>query len=333
MMRVAVAEKLGAPLVIKQRPIPRPSPGEIVLNVKACGVCYTDLRIIDAIGGAAMPLVPGHEAAGVVAEVGDGVTGVRVGDRVGAHALFTCGDCAYCRAGEEEACLLGFTRLAGLAFDGGYAEYLRMPADHAIPLPASLSFADAAPFFCAGLTSYAALKNGGLEAGQRVAILGVGGLGHLAISIARAMGAEVYAVTSSPDKVALALELGATEAGDVEAMSATLAARGGAHLVLQTANSLAPLAKILGGVAKQGTIVLAAADGDALPIPPAVFTGLQLRVVGSFFGSRADVREVLALAATHGIRPIIERFGLDAVNEAHDRLRLNKVRYRAVLEP
>ncbi len=332
-MRAAVAEKLGAPLVIKDLPIPRAGLGEVVLNVKACGMCYTDLRVVDAIGGGAMPLVPGHEAVGVVSEIGEGVTGIRVGDRVGAHALFSCGDCAYCRAGEEEACVLGFTRLSGVAFDGGYAEYLRLPADHAIPLPESLSFAEAAPFFCAGLTSYAGLKNGGLEAGQRVAVVGIGGLGHLAISIAKAMGAEVYAVTASPDKSELATRLGATFTGGAAAVAAVLAQRGGAHVVLQTANSLAPLGQLLSGIAKQGTIVLAAADGDVLPIPPAAFTGLQLRVVGSFFGSRRDVREVLALADQHGIRPIIERFPLDAVNMAHARMRLNEVRFRAVLEP
>jgi D-arabinose 1-dehydrogenase-like Zn-dependent alcohol dehydrogenase len=219
-----------------------------------------------------------------------------------------------------------------LGFDGGYAEYLRLPADHAIPLPEGISFAEAAPFFCAGLTSYAGLKNGNLRPGQRVAVIGLGGLGHLAIAIAKAMGAEVYAVTSSPDKSALAAELGATFVGDPATVARTLAQRGGAHVVLQTANSLAPLAQLLGGIAKQGTIVLAAADGDALPIPPRAFTGLQLRIVGSFFGSRQDVREVLALAAEHGIKPIIERFPLDAVNIAHARMRLNKVRFRAVLE-
>jgi propanol-preferring alcohol dehydrogenase len=332
-MRAAVAEQLAAPLVLKDLPVPQAGPGEVILNVKACGVCYTDLRIIDVLGRATLPLVPGHEAVGIVSQVGAGVTGVAVGDRVAAHALFSCGTCDYCRRGEEEACVQGVMRLAGLGFDGGYAEYMRLPADHAVPLPESLSFAAAAPFCCAGLTTYAGLKNGNLQPGQRVAVVGIGGLGHLAIPIARAMGAEVFAVTSSPDKTAFAKDLGAAFAGDAATMAETLAKRGGAQLVLQTANSLAPLGQLLPGMARQGTIVLTAADGDTLPVPPGMFTALQLRVVGSFFGSRQDLREVLALAAEHEIRPIIERFPLDDVNAAHARLRLNQVRYRAVLEP
>lgn len=331
-MRAAVAERLGAPLLLKDLPVPEAGPGEIVLNVKACGVCYTDLRIVDSIGGAAMPLVPGHEPVGVVSQVGPGVPDIVVGDRVAVHALFSCGDCSYCRAGEDEACVLGFSRLAGLGVPGGYAEYMRLPANRAVPLPDSMAFADAAPFCCAGLTTYAGLKNGGLQAGQRVVIVGIGGLGHLAIPIARALGAEVYAATSSPDKAEAARTLGASFAGDVAAVAGALAPKGGAHLVLHTANSLAPLVGLLRGMAKQGTIVLTAADGDSLPIPPSMFTALQLRVVGSFFGSRKDLSEVLALAADHNIRPTVERFPLEDVNSAHERLRLNQVRYRAVLE-
>ena len=318
--------------MLRDRPTPAAGPGEVILNVRACGVCFTDLRIIDELGGPAMPLVPGHEAVGVISEVGRGVSGVRVGDRVGAHALFVCGVCEYCRRGEEEACVRGFTCLAGLASDGGYAEYMRLPADRVVALPDGLSFADAAPFFCAGLTVYAGLRNGGIEPGQRVVVLGIGGLGHLAIPIARAMGAEVYAVTSSADKVEQARSLGAAFAGDVDAVAAALAERGGAHLALQTANSLEPLGRLLPGMAKQSAIVLAAADGDALPIPPFLFNALQLRVIGSFFGSRQDLVEVLALAEAHHIRPLIERFPLAEVNAAHQRLRRNEVRYRAVLE-
>lgn len=332
-MRAAVAEQLGKPLVLQEVARPEIGPGELLIQVKACGVCYTDLRVIDAIGAPAMPLIPGHEPVGIVAAVGVGVTEPRIGDRVGVHALFSCGDCGYCRAGEEEACVKGFTRLAGAALDGGYAEYMRLPADRAIPLPNGLSFEDAAPFFCAGLTTYAGLKNGNLQPGQRVAILGIGGLGHLAISIARAMGATVYAVTNSPDKAAVARACGAEMAGDAVTMAAELAKVGGAHVALNTANALTPVGQIVPGMAKQGAIVLTAADGATLPVPPQMFTALQLRVIGSFFGSRQDLREVLDLAQRHAIRPIIESYPLDQVNTVHARLRANQVRYRAVLTP
>ena len=330
-MRAAVAEQVGRPLVLKDVAPPAIGPADVLLKVAACGICYTDLRVIDALGAAAMPLIPGHEPVGIVAAVGAAVTDPRPGDRIGAHALFTCGDCAYCRMGEEEACVTGVSRLAGVALDGGYAEYLRLPADHAIHLPDGLAFPDAAPLFCAGLTTYAALKNGNLQPGQRVVVIGIGGLGHLAISLATAMGATVYAVTTSPDKVAVAHERGATVVGDVATVAQALARVGGAHLMLNTANTLAPIGGLLPGMAKQGAIVLAAADSDVLPVPPALFIPLQLRVIGSFFGSRQDLRELLALAQRHTIRPTIETYPLAAVNAAHARLRANQVRFRAVL--
>ncbi len=332
-MRAAVATSPGAALSVREVERPTIGPADILLKVEACGICYTDVRIVDAIGGPFMPLIPGHEPVGVVAETGSEVTSVSVGARVGIHALFTCDTCQYCLAGEEEACDKGMVRLAGLGLPGGYGEYMRAPASHAIPLPDNLAFADAAPFFCAGLTTYAALKNGGIKPGHRVAVLGIGGLGHLGISIAKAMGAEVYAVTSSPGKTDLAVELGASFAGDSQAVVAALKQAGGAHIALHTANSLDPVAAILPGMARQGAIVLTSGGGNHLPVPPGAFTSMQLRVVGSFYGSRQDMREVLELASTHNIRPIIETYSLDTVNEAYTRLRAGDVRYRAVLVP
>lgn len=332
-MRAAIAEAPGQPVVVRDVEVPTPGPGEILLHVKACGVCYTDLRIIDVMGGPLMPLTPGHEPVGVVAALGEGVMNVEVGDRVGAHALFTCGTCAYCLEGQEEACVRGPMALAGLGNPGGYAEFMTLPAEHAVAIPPELEFAEAAPFFCAGVTTYAGLKNGGIEAGQRVAVIGIGGLGHLAIPIAKALGAEVYAVTGTHSKAAEARELGAVFAGDNAAVVARLQEDGGAHLVLNTANALEPVGAILPGLAKQGTIVLTAADGDTFPFPPGAMIQMQMRVVGSFLGSRQDVREVLQLAAEHNIRPIVERYPLADVAAVHERLRANEVRYRAVLEP
>jgi propanol-preferring alcohol dehydrogenase len=317
-MRAAVIERLGAPLVARDLERPALGPKDVLLQVKACGICYTDIRVIDLLGAPALPLIPGHEAVGVVAAVGSDVTTVKPGERVGAHAHFTCGHCAYCGSGEEEACTTGFTRLAGVSLNGGYADFMRVPASHVIPLPAGMTYTEAAPFFCAGLTVYAALKNGSLLPGQRVAIIGIGGLGHLAVPIARAMGAEVYAVTGSPEKEAFALTRGAHFAGSASAVAAELGPLGGAHIVLNTANTLSVVGELAASVATQGAIVLASADGDSL--------------IGSFVGSRQDVRDVLALADRHAIRPVVETYALADVNVAHARLRANQVRYRAVLD-
>jgi D-arabinose 1-dehydrogenase-like Zn-dependent alcohol dehydrogenase len=332
-MRAAVFDGQAPPLTIEDVPVPEIGPDEVLVEIKASGVCFTDLRLIDRSGGGGPPRIPGHEPVGIVASIGANVATWMPGDRVAVHALFSCGECEQCLRGEQEACVLGPARLAGFGLDGGYAEYLPVPADHLVPLPDGLDFADAAPFCCAGLTVYAAMRNGGIEAGQRVAVIGIGGLGHLAISIATALGAEVYAVTGSPDKIDLARERGAVWAGDVESAATELASRGGAQLVLNTANVLEPIGQLLSGVAKQASIVLAAADGDVLPVPPSLFTGLQLRVIGSFFGSRDDLHEVLQLADRHDIRPQIETYPLEQVNEVHTRLRANDVRFRAVLIP
>ncbi|HJM76378.1 MAG TPA: alcohol dehydrogenase catalytic domain-containing protein [Dehalococcoidia bacterium] len=332
-MRAAVWERPGEPLALRDRPIPEIGPNDVLVEVKASGVCFTDLRVIDGRpeGDA---FVPGHESVGVIAAVGaEAGDQLRPGARVAVHPQFACGECSYCEAGEDEACVLGTSRFAGLSIDGGYAQFLRVPADRTVPLPDALDFADAAPFCCAGITVYAALRNGGIEPGQRVAVIGIGGLGHLAISIAAVLGAEVYAVTNSPDKVEVARERGAVWAGDAAAAAEELAGRGGANIVLNTANVLDPVGTLLPGIARQGAIVLAAADGDVLPVPPGMFIGLQLRVIGSFFGSRDDLRDVLELAVRHEIRPQIETHQLDEVNAVHARLRANEIRFRAVLTP
>lgn len=333
-MRAALFERSGEPLRIGNIVTPEPAVDEVLVEVKAAGVCFTDLRLIDGGNrGDSGAIVPGHEVVGVVSNVGANVDAFVEGDRVAVHALFSCGQCAPCLAGEEEACDLGFSRLAGFGFDGGYAESIAAPASHVVALPDELGFEEAAPFCCAGLTVYAALKNGGIESGVRAAIVGIGGLGHLAISIAAALGAEVYAVTGSPDKVALALDRGAVWAGSAAEAAPVLAQRGGAQLVLHTANDIAPIAELLPGVAKQASIVLAAADGESSAIPLGMLVGAQLRLIGSFFGSTSDLRDVLQLAAQHDLRPQIEVYPLDEVNEVHRRLRANEVRFRAVLTP
>ena len=336
-MKAAVAEAYGMPLTIGDVARPQIGAGDVLVRVGACGVCATDLKVVEGGLGASpdrLPLIPGHEIAGTIAEVGSAVTERRVGESVAVHALFACGECDYCAAGEDEACPTGIPNLAGVGVDGGYAEFVRVPQERALPLPAALSPAEAAPLLCAGLTVYAAMKNARLEEGQRMAVLGVGGLGHLAIAIGTALGAEVVAVTGSADKAEAARALGASAVAAPADAGALLKERGGAHVVLNTADAAEPLLAVLPGLRRQSTIALATTSvGDLLPIPAGLMMGLQLRIVASFFGSREDLRELLDLAVKHDIRPLTERFPLTEANTAHERLRQNAVRFRAVLEP
>jgi D-arabinose 1-dehydrogenase-like Zn-dependent alcohol dehydrogenase len=301
------------------------------VQITASGVCFTDLKVGERLA-ASVPLIPGHEPVGVVAEVGDGVSSVRPGQRVCVHSGFSCGQCAACRAEHDEACVGNRGAFAGIARDGGYAEYMVAPADHVIALPEGLDFVEAAPLLCAGLTTFAAFRNAGLRDGQRAAVIGIGGLGHLAISIGAALGAQVYAVTSSPDKADNAEARGAVFTGSAEAVAAQLSRDGGAHVALNTVDNLQPMTQLLPALVTQASIVLAAGSGRALPVSPDQLIGQQLRVMGTFFGSKTDLRDLLQLAVIHGIRPQIERFCLEDVNAVHRRLRENTIRYRAVLE-
>lgn len=336
-MKAAQLQAYGAPLVIGDAPDPQIGPDDVLVRVQAAGVCATDLKVIDGMLGAdpsRLPLILGHEIAGTIEEIGPGQRDVSIGDRVAVHALFSCGTCEICLAGEEEACPQGVPNLAGVGVPGGYAEFIRVPAAHVLPLPPELTAEEAAPLMCAGLTVYAALKNAHLKAGQRVAVLGIGGLGHVAIPIARAMGAEVIAVTTSEDKAEVARGLGAQDVVGGKDAGAKLRELGGVDLVLNTVDAPEPILSVLGGMRPQSTLVLVTTSiGDLLPIPTPMLMGLQMRIVASFFGSRQDLRELLNLAIEHDIRPIVETHALAEVNLAHERLRNNQVRFRAVLKP
>ena len=325
------------PLAIRDVPTPDIGADDVLVRVEAAGVCATDLKVIDGELGAdpsRLPLIPGHEIAGTAEATGQNVTGITRGNRVAVHALFSCGSCEFCRAGEEEACPSGISNLAGVSVPGGYAELVRVPAAHILPAPASLTATDIAPLLCAGLTVYSGLKNAPLRPGQRVAVLGIGGLGHLAISVARAMGAEVAAITTSADKAETATRLGASVVVGGSDAAEALQTMGGAHVVLNTVDAPEPLLQAVGGMRPQSTLVmLTTSVGDLLPIPTPLMMGLQMRIVASFFGSRQDVRELLDLAVAHEIRPLAESYPLTDVNIAHDRLRKNRVRFRAVLTP
>ena len=340
-MKAATIEQRQRPLVVREIPdLEKPGPQEVLIEVAAAGICHTDLHIQDGlfsdIGIDVFPVVPGHETTGVISQVGSDVTHLKPGDRVGVYWIYTCGHCRYCLAGEEQACVSYLPTLDanGFARQGGYATHIKIPASHALVIPEGLAMEDAAPLLCGGLTVYAGLKNAGLRPSQRVGVLGVGGLGHLAIQIAGAMGAEVIAATSSASKADLAMRLGANDvvvgSGTVGEQLRTL---GGVDVILSSTLDAAAIANSMQGLNPLGCLVLTGLTADVLPVTPMALAFAQHRIVGSLIGSRRDTVDLLQLAAHHRIKPMIERFPLDSVNEAYERLRNNDIRFRAVLLP
>jgi len=340
-MKAAVLEQAQQPIVIKYIDTPSIGANDVLIKVRACGVCHTDLHIAEgllaAFGLDPFPLIMGHEIVGEVEQVGAKVTHLKPGDRVGAYWQFGCGHCPYCLSGKEQTCITNLTQhgpqQAGVTLPGGYAEYVTVGAEYAIPLPDAIEFVDAAPFLCAGLTMYGGFKNAALRPGQRAAILGIGGLGHMAIPIAKAMGAEVIAITSTDSKQATAKELGADHTINACGAEAgqKLLEMGGADVILSTTLNTEAINGVMRGLLPQGAMVLTALTADPMPIVPVQLLAAEQRVIGSLIGSRLDLQELLRLAIQNHIRPLTETYALDEVNIVHARLREGKVRYRAVL--
>lgn len=338
-MKAAIQERVGQPLEIRDVPMPEVGPRDALLRVEACGVCHSDLDLTDGffqpIGIEVFPIIPGHEVVGMVEEIGAEVRRIRPGDRVGAYFFQSCGHCAECMGGHETACetLFAGPKLHGFTMDGGYAEYFVTRAENLIPLPEELSFEAAAPMFCGGITVYGAFKQARLRPEQRVAVLGMGGLGHIAVAVASAMGAEVIAVTTA-GKEEIARELGAdrviVRSGDV---GEQLREIGGVDVVLSTTVNPEDVSHALQGLRIRGSMVLTGMTADPLAIVPAVFAFAQQRIIGSVIGTRRQQAELLDLAVRKRIRPLVESYPLERVNEVHDRLRTQQVRLRAVLTP
>jgi propanol-preferring alcohol dehydrogenase len=333
-MKAALLKQAGQPLVLEDIEAPRPGPADVLIRTRACGVCHTDLHL--AAGEwrlSKLPLVLGHEVAGEVVEVGTAVASLKPGDRVGVPWVYsTCGTCEWCTSDREPLCPA--IVVTGFMVDGGYAEYLKAPASHVIPVPPELSFAAAAPLYCAGLTPYRALKVSGARVGETVAVWGVGGLGQYAVQIARAMGARVVAVDIDPSKLDIARQLGAEATVDASAGEPQKAIRnlGGAHVVINLAPSAATIGQAFGALRRGGTLVLVGLPpGDfTLPILGSVAKGI--RILTSAVGTRQDLREVLALAAAGKIKSLTQSCRLEEINEVFARLREGKVTGRMVIE-
>ena len=338
-MQAAVLQAFGQALAMQELPTPTPLPDEVLLEVEACGVCHSDLHIVDGDSpafkaGTKAQLIPGHEVVGRVVARGAAVSHLAIGERVGVAWLHhTCGACELCLGGRENLCRKA--TVTGMSVDGGYAEFMRAKASHALPVPAALSSVEAAPLFCAGVTSYRALHNAGVGPGQRVAVVGVGGLGHLAVQIAIAAGAEVIAIDVADDKLASARALGAAHAFDARSPDTPKAVRalGGAHIAVVTSAARAAFDLGFKCLRPAGTLAVVGLPPEPLQFSALAIVSGEFRIVGSAVGTRADLRATLALAASGKLRCHCHSRPLAEANAALDDLRAGRVQGRTVLIP
>ena len=332
MMRVAQVPRPGGPFEIVERPIPEPGTGWVRIKVHACGICHSDsLTKEGGFPGIQYPRVPGHEVSGVIDAVGAGVAGWEPGQRVGVgwNGGY-CGYCDHCRRGEFFACVRG--QVTGVTYDGGYGEFMVAPAGAVALMPADLPFIDAGPLMCAGLTTFNALRNSGARAGDVVAVLGLGGLGHLGVQYAAKMGFHTVGIARGKDKEPLARKLGASVYIDSQAQdpSAELMKLGGARVILATATSGDAMAAVQGGLAVNGTLLIVGAAQSMQVSPLSLLMGCR-SVKGWYSGTSIDSQDTLAFSSRTGIRSMNEVYPLDKVAVAYDHMMSGKARFRVVL--
>lgn len=335
-MKAAVVTQFGKPLAIQDVPVPQPGPGEVLVKVKACGVCHTDLHAAsgDWPVKPVPPFIPGHEAAGIVAALGPGVTNLKVGDAVGVAWLHdACLACEYCETGWETLC--EHQHNTGYSVNGGFAEYVIASAAFAAKLPENVDYAAIAPILCAGVTTYKGLKELEARPGEWVVISGAGGLGHVAVQYAKAMGLKVVAIDIAEDKLALARNLGADLAVNAlaaDAVEKVLAATGGgAHGVLVTAVSTAAFAQALKMVRRRGTVSLVGLPPGEFPTPIFDVVLKRITIRGSIVGTRRDLHEAIAFAADGKVRAEISKAPLAEINDVFDRMKSGRIDGRVVL--
>jgi propanol-preferring alcohol dehydrogenase len=335
-MMAAVVEEFGRPLVIREWDKPTAGPGQIVIKTEACGVCHTDLHAAkgDWPIKPTLPFIPGHEAIGLVTEVGAGVALVKEGDRVGVPWLYSaCGHCEYCLSAWETVC--PDAEFGGYTRNGGFAEYVLADPKYVARIPNGLVPNQAAPLICAGLTTYKGIKQTETRPGEWIAISGCGGLGHLAIQYAKAMGLLVCAVDIDEGKLALAKELGAdlTLNARTTDPAATLKKEtgGGAHGVLITAPSLIAFKQGIGMARKRGTCVLVGLPPGEFPVPLFDVVANCITIRGSFVGNREDMAEALDFAARGKVKADVELQPLSAINQIFNRLEHGDVAARVVI--
>ena len=336
-MHAAVVENFGKPLVLKELPIPEPGTGQILVKTEACGVCHTDLHAADGDWPVkpGLPFTPGHEGIGIVTKLGNGVTAVKVGDRVGVPWLYSaCGHCEYCLGAHETVC--PDAQFGGYTKNGGFAEYIIADPNYVAHIPAGLSPQEAAPLICAGITSYKGIKETQAKPGDWIVISGIGGLGHLGVQYAKAMGLHVCAVDIDDAKLAHATKLGADAVVNAKHKDAVelvvKATNGGAHGVLITAPSLTAFKQGVDMTRKFGTCVLVGIPPGEFPTPLFQVVANCVTIRGSFVGTRLDMAEALAFAVEGKVKADIELQPLSAINSVFQRLKHGDVPSRVVLD-
>ena len=336
-MKAAVVREFKAKLNIEEVDLPTVGANEVLVQIKACGVCHTDLHAChgDWPVKPKMPLIPGHEGVGEITETGSQVTHLKKGDRVGIPWLYSaCGYCDYCLEGKETLCLN--QQNAGYSVDGGYAEFCLAAADYVVKIPDELGYIEAAPLFCAGVTTYKALKVSKAKPGDWVSVVGVGGLGHLAIQYAVAMGLNVIAVDTGSDKEKLSKELGATHyidfMKDTPEKKIQSLLNTGVHASICTAVSKAAFESAYHSVRRGGSCVLVGLPPEDMSVPifDTVLNGVS--IAGSIVGTRRDLQECLDFAAKGKVKAIIQERKLDEINLIFDEMLKGEITGRIVMD-
>jgi propanol-preferring alcohol dehydrogenase len=338
-MKAAVLHELKHRLSIEEAAEPKPDANEVLIEVEGCGVCHSDLHVADGdwpqiVPITKVPLILGHEITGRVVEKGVSVDNLELGDRVGVPWVhWTCGECEFCREGNENLC--GKQKITGVSVDGGYAEFVKAPASHALKIPDGLSFIEAAPLFCAGVTVYRALKRAKIKPGQRLGVFGVGGLGHLAVQIGHGLGAIVTAIDVTDEKLARAKELGASMTLNSAASNVVKEMRraGGIHAALVASAAKAAYDTAFRCVRPTGSLLVVGLPSEPICFPAIQMAALEVHIQASSVGTRDDIRELLAMAAAGKIHSQITTRPLADANEVLAELREGRVSGRIVLTP
>jgi D-arabinose 1-dehydrogenase-like Zn-dependent alcohol dehydrogenase len=332
-MKVAQISKPGGDFEIVERAIPKPGEGEVLIKVHACGVCHSDVLTKEgAWPGIQYPRIPGHEVAGVIHEVGRGVSSWKKAQRVGVgwHGGHD-NTCRECRRGDFINCKNA--KIAGISYDGGYQQYMLAPVEALAKIPEGLGDADAAPLLCAGITTYNALRHSGALPGDLVAVLGIGGLGHLGVQFANKFGYKVAAIGRGPENGALAKKLGASVYIDNKATNAAeeLQKLGGARVILATAPSSKAMSEVIDGLGPNGKLMVIGATFDPIEVTPAQLINGSRTIQGWASGTPADSEDTLSFSELTGVRAMIETYPLEKAAEAYARMMSGKAEFRVVL--